>query len=92
MLYSRFEINYNDLPPMFRKGSLVLWEDLEPAPPPALPSIIPTTTEIEGEKGRVLGKKKIKVPKVKRKVIIVHEDLISDEWWETGRGKGILEG
>lgn len=31
MLYSRFGINYNDLPAMFRKGSTLIWETEEAA-------------------------------------------------------------
>ena len=31
-----------------------------------------------------------KKQKPKRVVMVVHEDLINDNWWETGRGAGIL--
>ncbi|GAA5865897.1 hypothetical protein JCM3774_005516 [Rhodotorula dairenensis] len=30
--------------------------------------------------------------KPKRRLVVVHEDLISDAWWESGRGAGLLSG
>jgi hypothetical protein len=33
--------------------------------------------------------KKSKRPK--RKVVIIHEDLIKDAWWTAGRGRNILQ-
>jgi hypothetical protein len=30
-------------------------------------------------------------PKIKKRVVVVHEDLIKDEWWETGRGAGMFD-
>lgn len=35
-------------------------------------------------------KRKIKASKLKRKVVVIHEDLINDKWWEEGRGKDLL--
>ncbi|GAA6033632.1 hypothetical protein JCM8097_004358 [Rhodosporidiobolus ruineniae] len=32
-----------------------------------------------------------KAKKPKRRPVVVHEDLIGDEWWETGRGRGVLD-
>lgn len=29
--------------------------------------------------------------RTKKRVLLVHDDVIKDEWWETGRGKGILD-
>ncbi|GAA5987073.1 hypothetical protein JCM10908_001015 [Rhodotorula pacifica] len=33
-----------------------------------------------------------KPAKPKRRLVVVHEDLISDAWWEAGRGVGLLSG
>lgn len=33
LLYSQFGINYNNLDPMFRKGSTLVWQDEAPPPP-----------------------------------------------------------
>ncbi|BGP15118.1 hypothetical protein JCM10213_006550 [Rhodosporidiobolus nylandii] len=101
MLFSQFGINYNTLDPMFRKGSIVLWEAEEE------PEEATKDGEEEGEKaeeptprppgvpdGVKLRQRKASAkprPK-KRKLVVVHEDLIADSWWEEGRGKGLLDG
>ncbi|GAA5841442.1 hypothetical protein JCM11251_007140 [Rhodosporidiobolus azoricus] len=111
MLFSRFGINYNDLDPMFRKGSLVIWEDV---PIEGVPAQEEEAVEVE-EAGEVVDsaageapesprpasappgvplrqrKKSKKPPKPKRRLVVVHEDLIGDKWWEEGRGKGTLD-
>lgn len=112
LLWSRFGINYNSLPEMFRKGSILLWEEEIPSleslaidPPPIIPSVeselgeatqgiveISPPPEVPNGAASVPAKK-IRVgkkTKTKRVVVAVHEDLINDAWWETGRGAGIL--
>jgi hypothetical protein len=102
---------------MFRKGSLLVWED-DSAPPTSSPvkdeqpvsshlfplepgvSLTPLETiKVESEEtaNNVAAegsrrKRKEKPVKVKRRVVVVHDDLIGDDWWETGRGAGILQG
>ncbi|GAA5860559.1 hypothetical protein JCM8547_000340 [Rhodosporidiobolus lusitaniae] len=115
LLFSQFGINYNNLPPMFRKGSLVLWEDVPappsavaenaaegdegaaslaaaadpPPPPPPRPAGVPEGIHLRQRKPD--SKKKTKAKKGKRQLVVVHEDFIADEWWESGRGKGVLD-
>lgn len=55
---------------------------VEISPPPEVPN---GAASVPAKKIRV-GKK----TKTKRVVVAVHEDLINDAWWETGRGAGIL--
>ena len=33
-----------------------------------------------------------KPAKPKQRLVVVHEDLINDAWWESGRGAGLLSG
>ncbi|GAA6010076.1 hypothetical protein JCM11491_005856 [Sporobolomyces phaffii] len=99
LLHTEFGINYNNEPAMFRKGSLVMWElaspvAAEPAPQqqvdlvrtePAHPS--------ESSTAPVKHMRQRKTPaKPKRQLVVLHEDFVNDEWWETGRGKGVLRG
>ncbi|TNY21215.1 tRNAHis guanylyltransferase [Rhodotorula diobovata] len=104
ILFSQFGINYNTVDAMFRKGSIVIWEEVpptetkepghkvepvtpepastppQPAPPADSPAPITTMRQRK------------KPPKPKRRLVIVHEDLIADAWWAEGRGKGLLDG
>jgi len=43
ILFTQFGINYNNLDPMFRKGSMVIWED-EPAQDPVRPLSLPRSS------------------------------------------------
>lgn len=118
MLFTRFGINYNNLPLMFRKGSTLLWESEPTSLPASLPEVrfvnpfsppfeltdpaqasepTPTSQPAQGATTNDgapvhLRKRKEKAAKLKRRVVLVHEDLINDAWWETGRGAGLLEG
>lgn len=85
---------------MFRKGSILLWEDI-PSLEPSLPVVEELQLETEEEEAAegeekelsttTKSKRKIKIPKIKRQVIIVFEDLMNDSWWEIGRGKDSLK-
>ncbi|GAA5823176.1 hypothetical protein JCM5353_005805 [Sporobolomyces roseus] len=96
MLHAEFGINYNNESAMFRKGSLVVWETAppsltEPSTPseekPSSPSF-PSTSDA----APVKHMRQRKTPaKPKRRLTVLHEDFINDEWWETGRGKGVLQ-
>ncbi|GAA5970709.1 hypothetical protein JCM11641_007407 [Rhodosporidiobolus odoratus] len=103
MLFSRFSINYNTLDPMFRKGSLIMWytatitaDELSSTStesnPVATASDEPPRLSNTPE-GVHLRHRKPDAPKKKgkRKLIVVHEDFIADEWWNEGRGKGVLD-
>ncbi|BGO98634.1 tRNA(His) guanylyltransferase [Rhodotorula toruloides] len=109
ILFSQFGINYNNLEPMYRKGSLVIWEEEPPAenapastdePSTASSSASPSpasaqtanSLSIDSTLAPVKMRQRKKPAKPKRRLVVVHEDLISDAWWESGRGKGLLEG
>ncbi|BGP31295.1 tRNA-His guanylyltransferase [Rhodotorula toruloides] len=108
ILFSQFGINYNNLEPMYRKGSLVIWEEEPPAenapastdePSSSSPSESPshasqtdTSAPHASSHAPVKMRQRKKPAKPKRRLVVVHEDLISDAWWESGRGKGVLEG
>ncbi|BGO90818.1 hypothetical protein NBRC10512_000118 [Rhodotorula toruloides] len=108
ILFSQFGINYNNLEPMYRKGSLVIWEEGPPtenAPastdePSCSPSTSPSPASAQSANSPstnstpapVKMRQRKKPAKPKRRLVVVHEDLISDAWWESGRGKGVLEG
>ncbi|GAA5886617.1 hypothetical protein JCM5296_005350 [Sporobolomyces johnsonii] len=125
LLFSNFGINYNNEAAMFRKGSLIVWEDVPPradesrgpepadaaaadtpsssssstptpsdaaAPTPVSSSSTPTPDPSGSPAAPVVRRKKAASPKPKRRLAVVHEDFIADAWWETGRGKGMLDG
>jgi tRNA(His) guanylyltransferase len=127
LLYSQFGINYNNLDPMFRKGSTLVWQDEAPPPPaeqegevrwpvsvwrrklepeadPVIAlgaeshpqvsedheTVLSGPVEVPGKPGQFMRQKKVKPTRVKRSVVIVHEDIIGEAWWTEGRGKGVL--
>ncbi|GAA5927184.1 tRNA guanylyltransferase [Sporobolomyces koalae] len=100
MLHTEFGINYNNEPAMFRKGSLVMWETVpisQPVTTPVETRNPPIATDAEarpeGDTTPVKHMRQRKTPpKPKRQLTVLHEDFINDEWWETGRGKGVLQG
>lgn len=77
ILFKTYNINYNNVHPMFRKGSILLRE---------APIDVPIA-ELDIGKGSG-AEPKTKVKKVKRfdgtygQVVRVHEDLIAKGWWE----------
>ncbi|KAH7928112.1 tRNAHis guanylyltransferase [Leucogyrophana mollusca] len=70
ILYSRFNVNYNDLSARFRKGSVVVREEISP---PSEPKAQNSSAE---KPSRV--KKKVKI---RTHVEILHCDIIGDEFW-----------
>ncbi|KZP22625.1 tRNAHis guanylyltransferase [Athelia psychrophila] len=81
IMHSRFQMNYNDISARFRKGTVIVREEIPPstdehpakeadfAPdPPAVPS-----------KKSAKSKEKIKI---KTRVELLHCDIIGDEFWE----------
>ncbi|ORY47669.1 tRNAHis guanylyltransferase [Rhizoclosmatium globosum] len=71
ILFKQFNINYNTLPEIFRKGSVLFRRKM----------MVPVK---ETEQGNVIEREKSIVH-------IAHVDIIADEFWLTGDGKGILE-
>ncbi|GJN89651.1 hypothetical protein Rhopal_002638-T1 [Rhodotorula paludigena] len=114
MLFSQYGINYNTLDPMFRKGSIVIWEeepvkaeDSADSPGAALPQAQPSAdapaapvessenaqpTAADAATAPIKMRQRKKPLKPKRRLVVVHEDLINDAWWSEGRGEGLLDG
>jgi tRNA(His) guanylyltransferase len=75
LLFSRFGINYNDIDALYRKGSILLWEvcalclkdNTSDADDVILCLRLQTADSQDTKK--------------KRSVVVVHEDLITEEWW-----------
>lgn len=85
LLFSRFRINYNDLPQQFRKGSVVIRIDaasgLEHTPEEEVKGIDGTVDDV-----RKLQPRKRKPPRpyegLTGDVTVSHEDIIQDRFWE----------
>lgn len=61
LLLTRFQLNYNDLPAIFRKGSLVFKRKEEAV--------------VKVENG-------VPITRTRSNVVVVHEDMIKDSFWE----------
>ncbi|RPD61221.1 tRNAHis guanylyltransferase [Lentinus tigrinus ALCF2SS1-7] len=83
ILFSRFGINYNELPARFRKGSVLVREEVsdavETGDAPQADQAISTPT---GEPASVSDKKAQKKPRVRTTVELYHFDIIGDEFWD----------
>jgi tRNA(His) guanylyltransferase len=95
ILFSRFGINYNDIDPRFRKGSIVLKETVGPIliviartvliflkPPQVL---TPERPEEDQAAEKSEGNKDLTTPttpsKQKKVITALHCDIIQDEFW-----------
>ena len=77
---------------MFRKGSVLIWSQLEedPIAPPQDPSTQgPSSAAPPGEGSSVIGQgdrgeqdERQTKCKIKKNVVILHEDIIGDQFWE----------
>ncbi|KAI1797195.1 tRNAHis guanylyltransferase [Ganoderma leucocontextum] len=84
MLFSRFGVNYNDLPARFRKGSILVREEVSTDAEgvdgadatSVLEGAVPPTTP------QSTSKKKMKV-RVRTTVELHHCDIIGDEFWNS---------
>jgi tRNA(His) guanylyltransferase len=93
ILFSRYGINYNNEPEMFRKGSAVFreYELEEPGKvhrngtdAVEVGSRVEASTEVP-EEDAIPSKtqaEKLRKARIKTKVIIEHVDIIKDEFWE----------
>ncbi len=61
ILFRDFNINYNNEPEIFRRGSVILKRDVE-------------VSVLDKRTGESKKRKK-------RKVVIVHEDMVASEFW-----------
>ncbi|KAJ7140076.1 Thg1 C terminal domain-containing protein [Mycena crocata] len=74
ILFSRFKINYNTLDPRFRKGSILVREQvLEDS------SLDITST---GEPDEPSGIRMRGRTKPRTKIVVLHEDIIQDNFWD----------
>ncbi|EIW57505.1 tRNAHis guanylyltransferase [Trametes versicolor FP-101664 SS1] len=78
IMFSKFGINYNDLPARFRKGSILVRTETEPGETqePSAPSVV--GPQVQTSKGKKEKKAKIRV---RTTVDLVHCDIIGDEFW-----------
>ncbi|BGP54993.1 hypothetical protein JCM8202_005985 [Rhodotorula sphaerocarpa] len=120
LLFSHFGINYNAVDPMYKKGSIILWQEQPPSPQQvdaqnegeaaapsagsetadaqpsaeAAPNTSPSSAEPAprpaGAPPGIKLRQRKTPPKPKRHLVVLHEDLISEAWWEEGPGKGLL--
>lgn len=83
MLFSRFGVNYNDLPARFRKGSILVREEVvmgvegvdgAEATPTVEDAVPPTTPQSTSKKRKV---------RTRTTVELYHCDIIGDEFWNS---------
>ncbi|KAJ6524235.1 Thg1 C terminal domain-containing protein [Mycena vulgaris] len=80
ILFSRFQVNYNTLDPRFRKGSTLVREEIseEPSDPETGGSGIKAPVP-----GREASASRMRSrTKPRTKIIVLHCDIIKDEFWE----------
>ena len=91
ILFSRFKVNYNNEPEIFRKGSVV-FRNYELEEPQALVQEIDGTSSANGQQGALsrTQSEKLRKEKAKARVVVKHLDIIKDDFWE--RRSWILSG
>lgn len=83
ILWREYGVNYNDEPAMFRKGSLLLYDELEP-----VSDSTPIKAAIKSSKTTTTTTTTSTTSKTKEKkrrregVVVLHVDLIQDAFWE----------
>ena len=63
LLFTGFGVNYNNLPQMYRKGSILYKKDVE-------------ETTLDSRTNESVTRKK-------KRVVVEHADIISDDFWKT---------
>ncbi|KAI0705792.1 tRNAHis guanylyltransferase [Cerioporus squamosus] len=76
-LFSRFGINYNELPARYRKGSVLVREEVCNVETDGAPSLSIGTSGPAG--GKKAQKKK---PRVRTTIELCHCDIIGDDFWD----------
>ncbi|KAK1923225.1 putative tRNA guanylyltransferase [Papiliotrema laurentii] len=80
LLFSRFGINYNNLPPMFKKGSTLVRRD-----PKSVEGIAEVSTSEQANDGENQARRKVKKVRpyegTTGEVTVLHEDIIGDGFW-----------
>ncbi|KAF7964945.1 hypothetical protein HWV62_14424 [Athelia sp. TMB] len=76
ILHSRFQVNYNDISARFRKGSVIVREEI----PSSLHEDPPNESQVVADKP---GKKSQKSKeKFRTRIELLHCDIISDNFWQ----------
>ncbi|ELV12299.1 putative tRNA(His) guanylyltransferase [Tupaia chinensis] len=70
ILFSEFNINYNNEPPMYRKGTVLLWQKVDEV----TTKEVKLPVEMEG--------KKMAVTRTRTKPVPLHCDIIGDAFWK----------
>ncbi|CZT03107.1 THG1 Protein required for tRNAHis guanylylation at 5 prime [Rhynchosporium agropyri] len=83
MLFSRFKINYNNEPEIYKKGSVV-FRDYEMVEPGTALEILDedSAKTVEGIALSKTQEEKDKKRRAKARITIQHVDIIKDEFWE----------
>ncbi|KAL7943170.1 tRNAHis guanylyltransferase [Trichoderma barbatum] len=89
ILFSRFQINYNNEPEMFKKGSIV-FREYELAEPSSHNVAVAADALAEPVVQSKSQAEKDKKRRAKAKVVVQHLDIIKDEFWD--RRPWILSG
>ena len=87
ILFSRFQINYNDEPQMYRKGSVAFRESALEEPPLDCNHVMveeqeEASTEIPESKATKTQVERMRKAKGKARIVVEHMDIIKDEFWE----------
>ncbi|KAK3728592.1 hypothetical protein QZH41_011676 [Actinostola sp. cb2023] len=69
LLFSEFEINYNNEPPIYRKGTVLFWDQV-------------SISQVDETSNQTNQQTEQKSKKTRRKVTTHHVDIIGDEFWE----------
>ncbi|XP_075066251.1 putative tRNA(His) guanylyltransferase [Mixophyes fleayi] len=70
ILFSEFNINYNNEPLLFRKGSVIIWKKVNEVSKKVIK--LPDETE----------EKEVEVSRLRSQTVILHCDVIGDTFWE----------
>jgi len=83
LLFSRFKINYNNEPEIYKKGSVLFrdYELLEPSAASAANDMEETANVDIGEVSKSQADKERK-KRAKARITVQHLDIIKDEFWE----------
>lgn len=81
LLFSRFGINYNNEPEIYKKGS-VIFRDYELAEPGSHNAAAEAESTAEPPQLSKSQSEKEKKKRAKAKVVIEHLDIIKDDFWE----------
>ncbi|KAI0749384.1 tRNAHis guanylyltransferase [Daedaleopsis nitida] len=84
ILFSRFGVNYNELPARFRKGSVLVREEVNTEDEPAKTIEEASANEVSTEsESKAMGKQTTrKKARIRTTVELYHCDIIGDEFWE----------